>query len=176
MTSQPPEPPPAAGTGSSAPQPSHTDQPQPEPGHPEPEPTHLYSGSDYPAGGYAPPGYGQPGSGQGQPGFGPPGYGPGYGQPGYGQPPPGYGYPPPPGYVYPSPPKTNAMAVVAIAMGVTFPPLGIVFGHIARNQIRNSGEDGNGLALAGLIIGYVFTGFFAAFCLFGFLMSFLTSP
>ncbi len=30
----------------------------------------------------------------------------------------------------------------------------IVLGHIARRQIRRTGENGDGLALAGLIIGY----------------------
>jgi hypothetical protein len=37
-------------------------------------------------------------------------------------------------------------------------PVGIVLGHIARRQIRESGEEGAGLATAGLIVGYVFTG------------------
>lgn len=30
----------------------------------------------------------------------------------------------------------------------------IVLGHIARSQIRQSGESGSGMALAGLILGY----------------------
>jgi hypothetical protein len=38
-----------------------------------------------------------------------------------------------------------------------FAPLGIVFGHVARRQISRSGEQGSGLATAGLILGYVFT-------------------
>jgi hypothetical protein len=35
--------------------------------------------------------------------------------------------------------------------------LGIVFGHLSLSQIRRSGEDGRGLAIAGLVIGYVVT-------------------
>jgi Domain of unknown function (DUF4190) len=34
----------------------------------------------------------------------------------------------------------------------------IVFGHMARNQIRQRNEQGAGLALAGLILGYVGVG------------------
>ena len=36
-----------------------------------------------------------------------------------------------------------------------FWPLGIIFGHISRSKIRKTGERGAGLALAGLIISYV---------------------
>ena len=32
--------------------------------------------------------------------------------------------------------------------------LAIVFGHIARGQIRRTGEKGDGLALAGLVLGW----------------------
>jgi hypothetical protein len=52
-------------------------------------------------------------------------------------------------------PTTNSMAIAALVCSLLFPPLGIVFGHIARWQIRRSGEGGRGLALAALIISYV---------------------
>ena len=102
-----------------------------------------------------PPGYGsQPGHG-GQPGYGVPGYGPppGYGVPGYG-PPPGYGAPgygPPPGYGSPRP--TNTLAILALVMAFVFSPVGLVLGIVARRQIRETGEQGDGLALAGIIVG-----------------------
>lgn len=51
----------------------------------------------------------------------------------------------------------NALAIVAFVVAFVAPPGGIVCGHIARRQIRTSGEQGDGLALAGLILGYVFT-------------------
>jgi len=35
---------------------------------------------------------------------------------------------------------------------------------MARKQIREKGEQGDGLALAGLIVGYVFTGFYLVGC------------
>lgn len=50
------------------------------------------------------------------------------------------------------------MAIVALVSALVFAPLGIVFGHIALSQIRRSDEDGKGLAIAGLVIGYIFTG------------------
>lgn len=56
---------------------------------------------------------------------------------------------------------TNGLAVTALVCGVaqfvvvlTFIPA-IVCGHIARAQIRRTGEAGGGMALAGLILGYV---------------------
>jgi Domain of unknown function (DUF4190) len=52
-------------------------------------------------------------------------------------------------------PKTNSFAVVALIMGFVFPLLAIPFGHIARGQIQQTGEQGAGLALAGLILGYI---------------------
>lgn len=93
--------------------------------------------------GYDPTVYGQPG--YDQPGYGQPAYGPpAYGQPGYPQ--PGHGYPP----GYPRP--TNTMAILSLVMAFVFFPLGLVFGIIARNQIKQTGEGGDGLALAGIII------------------------
>jgi hypothetical protein len=35
--------------------------------------------------------------------------------------------------------------------------LGIILGHVARSQIKRTGEGGRGLATAALIIGWVFT-------------------
>ena len=38
------------------------------------------------------------------------------------------------------------------------PPAGIVLGHLAKRQIRTTGEEGDQLATWGLILSYVFTG------------------
>ena len=107
-----------------------------------------------PAPGYGPPAYGQPAHGQpgyGQPAYGPvPGYPPGYGPPGYA--PPGYPLPP---YARP----TNTMAILALVLAFVFAPAGLVLGIIARRQIRQTGEQGEGLALAGIIIGAIFCAF-----------------
>jgi hypothetical protein len=103
--------------------------------------------------GYPPaPGYAQA-PGYGQPGYGPP---PGYGQPAYG--PPGYG--PPPGYPAAYGRQTNTMAILSLVMAFVFAPAGLIMGFIARKQIRQTGEDGDGLALAGIIVGGIATALF----------------
>jgi hypothetical protein len=76
---------------------------------------------------------------------------PGHGPPaGYG-PPPGYGWGPPPGYGWRRP--TNTMAILALVFIFVFAPASLVFGLVARGQIRRTGEDGDGMALAGIIVG-----------------------
>ncbi len=82
-------------------------------------------------------------------------------------PPPPYGaYPPPPqgaygGYYgypqYPQPQSTNALAIVSLVCAFLFAPLGIIFGHISLSQIKKTGEEGRGLAIAGLVISYLIT-------------------
>ncbi|MCV7168723.1 peptidylprolyl isomerase [Mycobacterium manitobense] len=49
------------------------------------------------------------------------------------------------------------MAIAALVCAFLFAPLGIIFGHISLAQIKRTGEDGRGLALTGLIVGYVAT-------------------
>lgn len=50
---------------------------------------------------------------------------------------------------------TNVLAIISlIASCVGFAVPGIIMGHIALNQIKRTGEQGHGLALAGLIVGY----------------------
>jgi peptidyl-prolyl cis-trans isomerase B (cyclophilin B) len=79
-------------------------------------------------------------------------------------PPPYGGYPPPTygGYAagysgYPQPQPTNALAIVALVGAFVFAPLGILFGHVSLSQIKKTGEEGRGLAIAGLVIGYLIT-------------------
>jgi hypothetical protein len=57
--------------------------------------------------------------------------------------------------------STNGLAIASLACGLAqfaFGPLAtipaIVLGHMARSQIRRTGEQGAGLALAGLILGW----------------------
>ncbi|MFV8164761.1 peptidylprolyl isomerase [Mycobacterium sp. 134] len=73
--------------------------------------------------------------------------------------PPPYGGYQPVGYPagYPPPAHTNGMAVASLVCAVLFAPLGIVFGHISLSQLKRTGEQGRGIAIAGLIIGYVMT-------------------
>jgi Domain of unknown function (DUF4333)/Domain of unknown function (DUF4190) len=49
------------------------------------------------------------------------------------------------------------MAILAIVFAFVAAPLGIVFGAIGRSQIRKTGQQGKGLATAGLVIGIVST-------------------
>lgn len=82
-----------------------------------------------------------------------------YGQPAapYGQPQQPYGQQPygqqPYGYAQPTGPKTNVMAIISlIAPFVGFSLVGLVLGIIALGQIKKTGEQGRGLALAGTIV------------------------
>lgn len=51
---------------------------------------------------------------------------------------------------------TNAFAVVSLVLGLLGGNLlAVIFGHLGRRQIRETGERGDGLALAGLILGYL---------------------
>ncbi|NKG19493.1 DUF4190 domain-containing protein [Paeniglutamicibacter sp. ANT13_2] len=52
----------------------------------------------------------------------------------------------------------NHFAIHALIFGLSTGILGIIFGHMARSQIKRTGERGSSLALAGLIIGYVWVG------------------
>ncbi len=66
-------------------------------------------------------------------------------------PPPQQGYYPPP----PQGPPTNTMAIISLVCAFVFAPAGLICGFIARKQIRESGEAGQGLALAGIIISAI---------------------
>ncbi|OBF89661.1 hypothetical protein A5790_19330 [Mycobacterium sp. 852002-51152_SCH6134967] len=105
----------------------------PRPPYPDPANT----GQGYPP----PPPYGAP-----SPYGAPPSYA-GYGAPGYAD---GYGMPQD---------KTNGLAIgslVASAIGVLCGVgslIGIVLGIVALNQVKNSGEGGRGLAIAGIAVG-----------------------
>jgi hypothetical protein len=84
---------------------------------------------------------------------------------GYGYPPPGY---PPPGYpVDPydpyrptKPPGTNGKAIASLVTSVAgllccgLPAIaGLILGIIAMRETKRTGQDGNGLAIAGVVIG-----------------------
>lgn len=140
-----------------SPQPDQPGFPPPAaPGYPPPPPYPDAGGFSAPgAPGYPPPpSYGAP-----PPGFAPPppGYGP---PPGFGPPPgypaPGYGG----GYAAPTQ-KTNTMAIaslVASVVGVCCgigSIVGIILGVVSMNQIKQTGENGHGLAIAGIAVGVV---------------------
>jgi type IV secretory pathway VirB2 component (pilin) len=57
--------------------------------------------------------------------------------------------------------ETNPLAIVSMICGMVALVLGplagpaVVFGHIARGQVRRTGEGGHGMATTGLILGYI---------------------
>src|SRR5688572_22849002 len=104
-------------------------------------------------------GYGQ------QPGYGQP---PGYGPPGYNaqwQQPPGY-----PGYAAQ---QTNGLAIASLVLGILWlywigSILALVFGYVAKRQIDDSGgrQGGRGLAVAGIVLGWIGVGMIVLFFVF----------
>jgi len=55
--------------------------------------------------------------------------------------------------------RTNGLAIAALVTGIIGASvLAIIFGHISMNQIKNRNEGGKGMAIAGLVLGYVFLG------------------
>jgi hypothetical protein len=53
--------------------------------------------------------------------------------------------------------KTNTLAIVSLIASILWFPalIGVITGHIAISQIKRTGEGGRGMAVAGLIIGYI---------------------
>lgn len=52
-------------------------------------------------------------------------------------------------------PKTNTMAIISLVLAFFISLGAVITGHIALGQIKRTGEGGRGLALAGLILGYI---------------------
>jgi len=75
-------------------------------------------------------------------------------------------YDPPPAYIQPA--RTSTLAIVSLIAGIVglfvLPMIGsivaVVTGHMAKREIRDSGGQvsGDGLATAGLILGYIGVG------------------
>ncbi|MFI9099867.1 DUF1707 and DUF4190 domain-containing protein [Streptomyces fildesensis] len=83
---------------------------------------------------------------------------------------------PPMGYVprtfLPAPPRTNTSAIASFVCGlagtftlVTAIPA-VILGHKARKEIRSNGEAGDGFAVAGLVLGWIVSGFLGLIMLF----------
>lgn len=81
------------------------------------------------------------------------------------------GYPPYYGAWQPRP--TNGLAIASLVIsiaalplaclcygipGVLLGPTGAIMGHVSRRQIQQDGQQGDGLALAGMIIGWIVAG------------------
>jgi Sec-independent protein secretion pathway component TatC len=53
--------------------------------------------------------------------------------------------------------KTNTLAIVSLILAFFVPLVGAILGHVAMGQIKKTGEQGRGIALAGVIVGWVLT-------------------
>ncbi|GAA1125828.1 hypothetical protein GCM10009651_06220 [Microbacterium natoriense] len=56
----------------------------------------------------------------------------------------------------PAPRPTNGLAIATLILGICgFAILPVILGHIALRQIRERGDAGTGLAITGLVLGYL---------------------
>lgn len=82
---------------------------------------------------------------------------------------PAYGPAQPPyGYGIPPAPKTNGLAIASMIVSLSsfgFCGLsgivGAIMGHIARQQIRETREAGDGMAVTGIVVGWILFSLFA---------------
>lgn len=81
-------------------------------------------------------------------------------------------------YGYPANPmqgSTNGFAIASLVLGIVgillvLPSiLALIFGYIARRQIRERGQSGAGMAVAGIVLGWVVVGFFVVLLVIGFI-------
>jgi hypothetical protein len=66
----------------------------------------------------------------------------------------------------------NGMAIASMVLGIVWiywigSILALVFGYIAKGQIRERNESGAGMATAGIVLGWVGVGILAVFLVFG---------
>ena len=73
----------------------------------------------------------------------------------------------------PAGPKTNVLAIIALIGGFVIPLAGIIVGFIALNQIKTTGEAGRGLAIGGIVVGFVVGALTILAVVFSFILPFL---
>jgi hypothetical protein len=85
-------------------------------------------------------------------------------------PPPGGPSPAPVQPVYVAVPRNNGLAIASMVLGIVWmywigSILAIIFGHVALSQIKKSGgaQRGRGMAIAGVVLGYVGIALLVAF-------------
>ncbi len=84
-------------------------------------------------------------------------------------PPPASGYPWP-GFGYPPVRRTNGLAIASMVVSIASVPslcidgfggllgiVGAVLGHVSLHQLRRNGENGRGMAVAGVAVGWTAT-------------------
>jgi Domain of unknown function (DUF4190) len=60
---------------------------------------------------------------------------------------------------------TNTLAILSLIFAFVFAPAGLVLGYLARQQIQQRHERGDGLAMAGLVIGIIGTVGYLLICI-----------
>ncbi|GAB3604790.1 hypothetical protein GCM10027413_01990 [Conyzicola nivalis] len=53
--------------------------------------------------------------------------------------------------------RTNVLAMSSLIAAFFVPPVAIVLGHVALHQLARGTQTGRGIAIAGLVIGYLGT-------------------
>jgi hypothetical protein len=56
------------------------------------------------------------------------------------------------------PAARDGLAIASLVCAFFVPILGIIFGHVSNHNAKKAGREKSGLAIAGLILGYIFTG------------------
>lgn len=59
------------------------------------------------------------------------------------------------GYGQPASERYNVLAIVSLISAFFVSLAAVITGHIALSQIKKTGEKGRGLAIAGLVLGYL---------------------
>ncbi len=60
---------------------------------------------------------------------------------------------------------TNGMAIASMVLGIVWvywigSILALIFGHVALNEIRRTGQGGEGMAITGIVLGWIGVGVF----------------
>jgi hypothetical protein len=88
-------------------------------------------------------------------------------------PPPGHpqaGYPLQYPYAYPGfrPQSTNGLSIASLVLGILWlwwvgSALALIFGYVSLSQIKQRNESGRGMAIAGIVLGWIGVGTFVFF-------------
>ena len=71
-----------------------------------------------------------------------------------------------------TPRTTNGMAIASMVLGIVWvywvgSILALVFGYVARKQIKENNQNGDGMAIAGIVLGWVGLAFLLLYILLG---------
>ncbi|WP_172639426.1 DUF4190 domain-containing protein [Streptomyces tailanensis] len=84
-----------------------------------------------------------------------------------------------PAYPYAPPRPTNGLAIASMVLGIVWiywigSVLALIFGYVARKQIKERHEGGGGMATAGIVLGWVGVGVLSLLLVAGFMSSMST--